>query len=565
MKPVWIGGGSAFFIDSAMAVPQLLKAGVDYIILDYLAEGAMGLLGRMRLADPQSGYPGDFLDVHIGPLLDQIAQSGVRIIANAGGVNPAALVAKLRALIAEKALTISVACIDGDDLSDAIGDFATVTDMFTDAPFPAAGVTSCNAYLGAFPIAHALSQGAQIVITGRVVDSALALGALIHEFGWARDDWDRLAAGTVVGHLIECGAQASGGTFTDWRQVEGWANIGAPIAECSADGSCIITKPEGSGGLVSFGTVAEQLLYEVSDPQAYFVPDVTCDLTTVRIEQVGENRVRVCGATGYPPPATLKACVTFDDGWRGVAYQPMIGPAARARAAKQAAALFERGTSMLRASGLADWRRTEAIQFGGDEQIIVKLVVEHDSPRAVQMFVREQFAAISAMAPGTSVAFGVQVAPMMKLNSFTVTRDRAVPRVDGVVFVDPPMASFDRAMVTRPAQTACVGAPTGTAPLESLAWARSGEKGETINIGVIARQPENIAALRAALTQDALRAALPDLGGFTVTSYEVPGINALNLVLDGALPGGLNASQRFDPAAKSIAQRLMSLPIALCG
>ena len=564
MKPVRIGGGSAFFIDSAIAVPQLLDAGVDYIILDYLAEGAMGLLGRMRLADPQSGYPGDFLDVHIGPWLDQIAQSGVRIIANAGGVNPAALVAKLRDLIAEQGLTIKVACIDGDDLIDAVGDFSEIRDMFTGAPFPTTGITSCNAYLGAFPIAHALSQGAQIVITGRVVDSALALGALIHEYGWARDDWDRLAAGTVVGHLIECGAQVTGGTFTDWRTVEGWANIGSPIAECSADGSCIITKPDGSGGMVSFGTVAEQLLYEVGDPQAYFVPDVTCDLTTVRIEDLGGNRVRVAGATGYPPPETLKACVTFDHGWRGIACQPVIGPDARTRAAKQAAALFERGTNMLRAAGLADWRRTEAVLFGGDEQIIVKLVVEHDVPRAVQMFVREQFAAISAMAPGTSVAFGVQVAPMLSLNSFTVARDRAVPRVDGIAFADPPLPYFKSTMIKRPEPGPQQVATTRAAPLEALAWARSGEKGETINIGVIARDPDHLAALRAGLTQDALRAALPDLGAFVLTIFEVPGINALNLMLDGALPGGLNASQRFDPAAKSIAQRLMAVPIALC-
>lgn len=562
MKTVRIGGGSAFFIDSAMAVPQLLKAGVDYIILDYLAEGAMGLLGRMRLADPKAGFPSDFMDVHIGPFLTQIAASGTRIAANAGGVNPLALAEKLRARIAELGLNIPVSVIHGDDLMDQLGGLADTRDMFTGTPFPQAGVTSCNAYLGAFPIAAAFNKGAQIVITGRVVDSALALGALIHEFGWQAEEWDKLSAGTLVGHLIECGPQVTGGTFTDWRKVDGWATIGAPIAECHADGSCIVTKPEGTGGLVSVGTVAEQMLYEVSDPQAYRVPDVACDFSAVRIVQAGENRVHVSGALGNPAPETLKACATWDDGWRAVAYQPVIGPAARERATKQAAALFERGSLMLRGRNMADWRRTEAVLIGSEEEVIVKLIVEHDEMMAVQMFLREQFAAISAMSPGTSVAFGPSVGPMMNLVSFTVDRAMAVPHVDGAPCPDTIGTFFSPDMIVRPAapETTKVG---GSATLEQLAFARSGEKGETINVGVIARDPAHLGTLRASLTQAALRDWLPDLGDFRVTVYDLPGCSALNIVMEGALPGGLNASQRLDPAAKSIAQRLMRFPVAL--
>ena len=354
----------------------------------------------------------------------------------------------------------------------------------------------------------------------------------------------------------------AGGTFTDWRDVDGWATIGAPIAECQADGSCIVTKPEGTGGLVSVGTVAEQMLYEVSDPQAYFVPDVACDFSAVRIEQAGENRVHVSGARGNPPPATLKACATWDDGWRAVAYQPLIGPAARERATKQAAALFERGSLMLRGRNMADWRRTEAVLIGSEEEVIAKLVVEHDEMLAVQMFLREQFAAISAMSPGTSVAFGPSVGPMMNLVSFTVDRAIAVPQVDGVPCPDTISTAFSPDMIVRPAapETAPAG---GVTTLEELAFARSGEKGETINVGVIARKPEALAALRAAMTQAALRDWLPDLGDFRVSVYDVPGCHAFNIVMEGALPGGLNASQRLDPAAKSIAQRLMRFPIPL--
>lgn len=580
-KVIRIGGGSAFFIDSALAVPQLLSAGVDYIILDYLAEGAMGLMGRMHLADPDGGYPSDFMDVHIGPFLGQVAATGTRIAANAGAVNPAALVAKLRARILELGLSLKVACIAGDDLMHRLADFAETRDMFNGKPFPAKGVTSANAYLGAFPIAEALRQGADIVITGRVVDSALALGPLIHEFSWDADALDRLAGGTLAGHLIECGAQVTGGTFTDWREVEGWANIGSPIAECHADGSCIITKPEGTGGLVSFGTVAEQLLYEVSNPAAYLVPDVACDFTQITINEVGKDRVRVQGAVGRTPPTSLKACATWDDGWRAIAYQPVIGPFAAEKARKQAEALIERGQMLLRARGLADWRRTECVLIGAkgpdSEEVVAKLVVEHDEMLACQMFAREQFAAISAMAPGTSVAFGVAVQPCMGLVSFSVERDEVVATVDmgeGAELFSQPL--FCHAELISASEcslrpevseakwtlTKVQGDIAGKVKLGDLAYTRSGEKGETINIGVIARKAEYLPVIRASLTAETLRAYLADLGEFQVTIYEVPGIHALNIVLNGALPGGLNASQRLDPAAKSIGQRVLVLEVA---
>jgi Acyclic terpene utilisation family protein AtuA len=583
-KIVKIGGGSAFFIDSALAVPQLLGAGVDYIILDYLAEGAMGLMGRMRLADPDGGFPGDFMDVHIGPLLPQIAKTGTKIVANAGAVNPAGLAKLLRSKIAELGLTLKVACVAGDCLINRLTDFAETRDMFTGSAFPTKGVTSANVYLGAFPIAHALAQGADIVITGRVVDSALALGPLIHEFGWGPDDLDQLAGGTLVGHLIECGAQVTGGTFTDWRDVEGWANIGSPIAECHADGSCIITKPKGTGGLVSFGTVAEQMLYEVSDPAAYLVPDVACDFTHVTLEEIGKDRVAASGAIGKPAPETLKACATWDDGWRGIAYQPVIGPAATEKAHKQATALFERGSAMLRARGLADWRRTECVLIGSGEEVIAKLVVEHDDAMAAGMFVREQFAAISAMAPGTSVSFGAQVQPCMGLVSFLVPKGEVVATVDGKEFLPEPTRHPELVSGSMPqnsTQSGCVEPsangeawmlkqrPVGSQHDEGaeaktvadLAYTRSGEKGETINIAVIARKAEHLPSLRAALTEAAIAAYFPDLAPTSVTIHNVPGIHALNIVLEGALPGGINASQRLDPAAKSFGQRLLGMGV----
>ena len=562
-KIIRIGGGSAFFIDSALAVPQLLEAGVDYIILDYLAEGAMGLMGRLRMADAGSGFPTDFMDVHIGPHLARIAETRTKIVANAGAVNPAGLASLLRARIAELGIGLNVSCIAGDDL---------IGRNFPDLP---AGLTSVNAYLGAFPIAAALGHGAEIVITGRVVDSALTLGPLIHEYGWEVEEFTKLAGGTVAGHLIECGAQVTGGTFTDWRAVDDWTNIGSPIAECLDDGSCIITKPDGTGGLVSFGTVAEQLLYEVGDPAAYIVPDVVVDFTTVTLEQIGPNRVRVTGVTGYPPTDTLKVCATYDDGWRGIAYQPVIGPEAREKATKQAKALFERGSMMLGMRGMADWRRTECVLTGSGEEVVSKLIVEHQDAAAAGMFVREQFAAISAMAPGTSVSFGVQVQPCMALKSFLIPKAEVAATIDGVPFTGRDVDGFSPAMIVRPKILPGMNArldgvegsqlPTPRSGVQltvlDLAFTRSGEKGETINIAVIARKPEYLPTLRATLAPHRIQSWFADLGKFDVAIHEVPGINAFNIVLAGALPGGINVSQRLDPAAKGIGQRLLPMRV----
>ena len=343
-KIVRIGGATAFFMDSATAVPQLLRGGnCDYMIFDCLAEGSMGLFGRISAANPDGGFPPDFVDIYIKPYLAEMMAQGVKIVANAGGVNPRGCVAAIEKAAAELGLKPRIAMVEGDDLRPRIDEMRAAghRDMFSGVEFPEK-ILSINAYLGGFPIAAALAKGADIVITGRVVDSAVVLGPLIHEFGWKPEDHDLLAAGTVAGHLLECGAQVTGGTHTDWRAVPDWSNIGSPIAECRADGSFTMTKPDNTGGLVSVGTVAEQLLYEVSDPQAYFVPDTTCDFSGVELKEIAPNRVHVSGARGRPPTATYKVCVVYEGGWRAVAMQPIIGVEAVAKAERQSAALFDR-------------------------------------------------------------------------------------------------------------------------------------------------------------------------------------------------------------------------------
>ncbi|MDP6344214.1 MAG: DUF1446 domain-containing protein, partial [Alphaproteobacteria bacterium] len=367
-KTIRIGGASGYWGDSAMATPQLLKAGgLDYIVFDYLAEITMSIMARARAKDPAAGFARDFIGAVLKPNLADLARQGVKVISNAGGVNPRSCGEAARALIAEQGLNLTVAVIEGDDLMDR-KDQLSVREMYSgeDLPDPAR-LASINAYLGAFPIARALAEGADIVITGRSVDSAVTLGACIHEFGWAADDWDQLAGGTLAGHLLECGPQATGGNFTDWRLVvEDIDTIGYPIGEVAADGSFDVVKPQGTGGIVSVGTVSEQMLYEIGDPQAYIVPDVVCDFSGVRITQVSDDRVNVAGARGYPATDTYKVSATYGDGWRGGTLMTFYGVDADQKAEGFANGAFKRARTTLRASNLGDFTETSVEVLGAE-------------------------------------------------------------------------------------------------------------------------------------------------------------------------------------------------------
>jgi hypothetical protein len=584
-KPVIrIGGASGAIVDSAIAVPQLLSAGkLDYLIFDYLSEGSMGIFGKMMAANPQSGFASDFVDGQIGPCLAEIKSRGIKVIANAGGLNPRGLALALARRAEALGLDLRIATIEGDDLRQRLDELRSegIRDMFSGAPFPER-IISINAYLGGFPIAAALAKGADIVITGRVVDSALVLGPLIHEFGWQPGDHDLLAAGTVAGHLLECGAQVTGGTFTDWRDVPGWENIGFPIGECHADGSLVVTKPPNTGGLVSVGTVSEQLLYEVSDPQLYFVPDVTCDFAAINLEQVGPDRVHVSGARGYPPTASYKVCVTYEDGWRSVALQPIIGLDALAKAKRQAEAILERTRTQLRARKLADWRRTHVeilgseVSFGARAQIrnsrevICRIVVEHDDKRATDLFWREQNAAIMNMSVGTTIPLAIAMPPsfpVTALFSFLIDKVRvpATLTIDGSTerVAIPTEGGFEAVIRPQAPQEPARIVAEATVPLIALAWARSGEKGNLFNVAVIARRVEFLRYIRAALTPAVLagwyRHFLPSES--RIEQYDVPGIHALNFVVHDSMAGGMNSSPHLDAAAKGMAQQLLEIPI----
>ncbi len=583
---VRIGGAAGALIDSAIAVPQLLTVpDMNYLALDYLGEGAMGLMRRLREADPRSGFLPDFVDVHVGPFLAELKSRGVKVISNAGGMNPEGLAAMIRARAKDMNIDIKVGVVTGDEIDGLVPDLRKegIVDMFTGEPFPEKKIGSINAYLGAFGVAAALDAGADIVVTGRVVDSALILGPLIHEFGWGPDDHDLLSAGTAAGHLLECGTQVSGGTFTDWEDVPDWANSGFPYGECFADGTVIITKPEGTGGLVSVGTVAEQLMYEISDPQAYIVPDVVCDWSEVKLEQVGPNRVKVSGAKGYPATSQYKVCVTYDDGWRSVGLIPIVGMNAVGKAKKTADALLERTSKMLRDRNQPDWRMKYVEVIGTEtmygpraqklepREVLLKVVVDHEDMGSAMMFWREQGSAIMNMAVGTTIPpiLGAPRAfPITEMHLFLIDRDRVTTQVtlDGkeIPFREKGRRDFSESMIKRPpAQPKADGEVE--VPLVKLAFVRSGEKGKLFNVGVIARKPDYLPFIRASLTADAVadnyRHLVEDPAGGKVETFEMPGIHAINYIVYDAQGGGINVSPRFDAAAKGMGQLLLETPI----
>lgn len=588
-KTIRIGGASGFWGDAAIATPQLLGEGdLDFIVYDYLAEITLSIMARARAQDPSLGYATDFISAALKPNLPEIARQGVKIVSNAGGVNPRACAEAARQAVAAAGLTLKVAVVLGDDLTEKKEEFATAgtTEMFSGAPFPAPGaVASINAYLGAAGIAEALRAGADIVITGRCVDSAVTLGACLAAFDWAMDDFDRLAQASLAGHLIECGPQSTGGNFTDWRDVPGpLSQIGYPIVEVEPSGAFRLTKPKASTGLVTPASVGEQLLYEIGDPQAYLLPDVACDFSEARIEQDGQNAVRVTGAKGYAPPETYKVSCTYQDGWRAGLMLNFTGFEAADKAEAYAKAAFERCETLLRLFNLGPFEETSVEILGagsqlgaagarpqGPSEVTLKAAVKHPDPKGAGMFLREATGLALATPPGLTMFSGgrPKPSPVVRLFSF------AAPKQDIEIQVEmagETVASLhDRAFgepvsPARPAPPEPVATPTPDwvrAPLIRFAWARSGDKGDKANIGIIARKPELLPYLWAQLDEAALADAFAHFEPSRVERFYLPGLCAINFLLHDVLGGGGVASLRADPQGKAYGQILLARTIAV--
>ena len=586
-KVIRIGGASGFWGDSVIATPQLLTENLDYLVYDYLAETTMSIMARARGKDPSMGFATDFVTVTMAQSLRMIAKRRVKVLSNAGGLNPTACRDALLAIARAQSVDIKIAIVSGDDVMNLLPHLREeqTREMFSGLPLPEK-IHSMNAYLGARAVAQALSRGAQVIITGRGVDSALLVGALAHEFDWAWRDWNKLAQASLAGHIIECGAQGSGGLFTDWQSVPDWENIGYPIVECASDGSFVVTKAPNTGGLISTATVAEQILYEIGDPAGYILPDVICDFRNVRLEEIGEHRVHVSGVVGREPTATYKVSATFQDGYQLEVGLAIRGIDAVGKGQKTADALLKRTRRMMAERGFSDYADSMIEIIGAESlygphsrgsdarEVVMRIAVRHADKNALEILRREASSPGTSMSPGTSGALGggrADIKPVIRLFSFLLGKERIEINVE-----------LDGHSTTL-AQGAEVGAPwhphaqaaiqfnssplakhkTTSVPLIRIAHGRSGDKGDDSNIGIIARSPEIWQWLRENLTSEQVATHMTHLVKGQVERYELPGIMALNFVLHRALGGGGMASLQSDPLGKCYAQLLLDMPITI--
>lgn len=583
-KVVRIGGASGFWGDSSVGAPQLVAHGqVDYLVFDYLAELTMSILAAARAKKPELGYATDFVDVTMKAIVRDVVRKGIRVISNAGGVNPQACAQALAAVAAEQGVQLKIAVVTGDDVLPLLPELREqgVRELQTGRPMPERLLTA-NAYLGALPIRAALDAGAQVVITGRCVDSAVTLGALMHAFDWRADDFDRLAQGSLAGHIIECGCQATGGLHTDWEAVPDWAHIGYPVLECQADGSFVVTKPRDTGGLVNTAVIAEQMLYEIGDPRRYLLPDVTCDFTQVQLEQLGEHRVRVTGARGLPPGPGYKVSATYLDGFRCTAQLTVVGLDAARKAQRTGEAILARTRELFAQRRWLPYTRTHIEVLGSElanygphartqdvREAVLQVAVMHPQKEALELFAREIAPAGTSWSPGTTGAGGrPSPSPCIRQFGFMVDKGRVKAQVRIGSEVQEIAVPAGQAPVPPPDPTPAPDAifpreDWPQVPLVQLAWARSGDKGNQSNIGVIARRPEWLPWLRGQLTPERVKAWLGHLVAGDVVRYDVPGIHAMNFLCGEALDGGGTASLRNDPLGKGMGQILLAMPVAV--
>ncbi|WP_432038971.1 acyclic terpene utilization AtuA family protein [Streptomyces cucumeris] len=549
--PLRIGNASGFYGDRFDAVHEMLTGGpLDVLTGDYLAELTMLILGRDRMKDPGRGYATTFLR-QLENTLGLAVQRGVRLVTNAGGLNPAALADDIRALADKLGIAVRVGHVEGDDLL-ATRDWGP-------------GVLTANAYLGGAGIAACLRGGADVVVTGRVTDAALVTGPAAAHFGWAADDWDALAGAVVAGHVLECGTQATGGNYAFFTEHD-IRRPGFPLAEIAADGSSVITKHPGTGGAVTTGTVTAQLLYETAGAR-YAGPDVTARLDSVRLTPDGPDRVRIDGVRGEAPPPTLKTGLTRLGGHRNEVVFVLTGLDIEAKAAlvqsQLDAALARRRPAEVR------WTlaRTDHPDAAGQEEAsaLLRLVVRDRDPDTVGRAVSAAAVELALASypgfhvtapPGKASPYGVFEAVATPADA--VTHTAVLP--DGTRTAIPPApGSQALAPVGEPdLPPPLPSGPTRRAPLGAVAGARSGDKGGSANIGVWARTEDAWRWLAHTLTTERLRALLPETDGLPVTRHTLPNLRALNFTVDGLLGEGVAAQARFDPQAKAVGEWLRS-------
>ncbi|WP_084505564.1 acyclic terpene utilization AtuA family protein [Nocardia harenae] len=548
-----IGNCSGFYGDRAVAMREMLDGGgLDVLTGDYLAELTMLILGRDRMKDPELGYAKTFLR-QVEDCLGRAMDRKVKLVANAGGLNPAGLAEKLRVVAAKLGLQPKIAYVTGDDLLDR------AAELGLGAPLTA------NAYLGAWGIAECLQAGADIVVTGRVTDAALVAGPAAAHFGWAADDYDALAGAVVAGHVIECGTQATGGNFAFFTEIADLGRPGFPIAELRRDGSSVITKHAGTGGAVTVDTVAAQLVYEIQGAR-YAGPDVTTRLDSIRLTQDGPDRVRIDEVRGEAPPPTTKVSLNTLGGFRNEMTFVLTGLDIEAKAEltrRQLESWLPTRPAELEWS-LARLDRPDA-DTEERASALLRCVVRDPDPNkvgrafsavAVELALASYPGFTLTSPPGNGAPYGVFTPGYVPAEA---VRHTAVLPDGAIVRIGAPAATRDLLEVADPAlPEPLTPSDTETRPLGTIALARSGDKGGNANVGVWVRTEEQWRWLAHTLTVDALRTLLPETAELTVTRTVLPNLRALNFVVHGLLGKGVAYQARFDPQAKGLGEWLRS-------
>jgi len=586
-RPVRIANCSGFYGDRLSGLAEMVTGGpVDVVTGDYLAEVTMLILARTRLRQPDGGYATTFLR-QLEAVAGEIADRGVKVVVNAGGLNPAGLAVVVRTVLTGLGLDLRVAHVEGDDLLAQLPQLAAeghaLAHLDTGAPFASWGrpPLTANAYLGGFGIKAALDAGADIVITGRVADASLVTGAAAWWWGWAPADYDALAGAVAAGHVIECGAQATGGNFSGFRSVDDLSHPGFPLAEVGADGSCVITKHEDTGGAVTVDTVTAQLLYEVGDP-AYLNPDVVAHLDTLTLDQEGRDRVRMSGARGTIPPSTTKVAVTALGGWRNGVTVVLTGLDADAKAAVLESAVR---AALEGRPGLDDLRFIRIGEAAADpvEQMLgsclLHVSVDGDETTCGRAFSSLLVELALANYPGIYYtgppgnggpvgAYWPTLVPQAVVPHTVVHADGRRQILPAPTTGDSAEAPPDPAATVDAVPTVDVG-PTVDGPLGRLVQARSGDKGGNANLGLWVSDPEAWPWLVATMTTERVRALLPEAAGLPIDRHLFPNLRAVNLVIHGLLDGGATEARRFDKQAKALGEwiraRHVPLPTRLLG
>src|SRR5262245_35937378 len=520
---------------------------IDVLTGDYLAELTLMILFKDRMKNPGAGFAKTFLR-QLEEVLGTCVARGIKVVTNAGGLNPAGLAAEIEALAARLGIRARVAYVDGDDLLSALptlqaqGIELRHLDKGTPLSTLAAQVVTANAYLGAWGIVEALRRGADVVVCPRVTDAALALGPAAWKFSWARDDWDRLAAGIVAGHIIECGAQCTGGNYSFFKEVPDIARIGFPIAEMHRDGGFVITKHPGTGGLVSVGTVTAQLLYEIQGPR-YLNPDVTARFDSIRLEQEGPDRVRVSGVRGEPPPPTTKVCINYLGGYKNTMTFVLAGldVEEKARLAEETLWSLCGGRARFAETHVRLVRSDRHDPHANDDAFAYLQVTVKDpdaskvgrafSNKAVEMALASYPGFFVTSPPGDAVPYGVYwpaLVPSEFVEHRLVLADQTIAIPPVTLPENPPAVD-----VPIPSLPPPPAGPTERLPLGTICGARSGDKGGNANVGVWVRNPAAYAWLERYLTVARFRELVPEAASLGVERYALPNLLSLNFIVQG--------------------------------